>query len=60
MVVDPPEAATVPEGGALKMDCCSSVTSTCVPGGRYVPSNFANVFDFDFAYSILCGQQRDV
>jgi hypothetical protein len=46
-------AAVVPEGGALKMDCWSSVTSTCVPGGRYVPSNFANVFDFVFAYSIL-------
>ena len=44
------------EGGALNIDCCSSVVAILLPGMvgmRYVPSNFAIVSDFPLAYWIF-------
>lgn len=46
-------AAAAEDGGALNMDCCSSVVATLFSvalGMRYVPSNFAMMFDFPLAY----------
>ena len=44
------------EGGALNIDCCSSVVVTslfAVAGIRYVPSSFATVSDLPLAYWIF-------
>jgi hypothetical protein len=50
------------DGGALKMLCWSSVAvtaPTAAAGLWNVPSSFAIVSDFDFAYCICCAELLD-
>ena len=56
-------ALFVDDGGALKMDCCSSEEITvagATVGGRYTPSNLVKTSDLLLAYCILYAHIRNI
>ena len=53
----------VDDGGALKIDCCSSEEAIVVgatTGGRYTPSNFVKISDLPLAYWIFYERIRKI